>query len=93
MPPKRTPIGRGVQAAEPGYGKSVLSGLTSAENRSVVTAIGMFAVSWSWFLYLGFQSRLLHSPVFGFVPLGRLYAKANSDDIVFFFVGRCGVSA
>ncbi|KAF1932748.1 uncharacterized protein M421DRAFT_416360 [Didymella exigua CBS 183.55] len=31
--------------AEPSFAQSTIQGLTSAENRSVITAIGLFAVS------------------------------------------------
>ena len=44
MPPKQL-NGKGRTVAEPSFARSTIQGLTSAENRSVVTAIGLFAVS------------------------------------------------
>jgi hypothetical protein len=44
MPPKQL-NGKGRTVAEPSFAQSTIQGLTSAENRSVVTAIGLFAVS------------------------------------------------
>lgn len=44
MPPKQL-NGKGRTVAEPSFASSTIRGLTSAENRSVVTAIGLFAVS------------------------------------------------
>lgn len=43
MPPKG--IKQRAPAAEPNYARSVVQGLMSPDNRSVVTAIGLFAVS------------------------------------------------
>lgn len=43
MPPK-TIRSRG-PAAEPGFGQSVVQTFTSQENRQIVTAVGLFAVS------------------------------------------------
>ncbi|KAJ4994168.1 hypothetical protein SVAN01_00645 [Stagonosporopsis vannaccii] len=43
MPPKQL-NGKGGRA-EPSFARSTIQGLTSAENRSVVTSIGLFAVS------------------------------------------------
>ncbi|KAF3007392.1 hypothetical protein E8E13_001573 [Curvularia kusanoi] len=44
MAPKQL-NGRGGRAAEPSFARSAIQGLTSAENRSVITSIGLFAVS------------------------------------------------
>lgn len=44
MAPKQL-NGKGRTVAEPSFAQSTIQGLTSAENRSVVTAIGLFAVS------------------------------------------------
>ncbi|KAF2205604.1 hypothetical protein GQ43DRAFT_362002 [Delitschia confertaspora ATCC 74209] len=56
MPPKRVQ-GAGRTLSEPGFASSTFSSITSSENRSVVTAIGLFAVgvaflhsSWSEYL-------------------------------------------
>ncbi|KAF3050209.1 hypothetical protein E8E11_008744 [Didymella keratinophila] len=43
MPPKQL-NGKGRTVAEPSFAQSTIQGLTSAENRSVVTAIGLFAI-------------------------------------------------
>ncbi|KAF2473236.1 uncharacterized protein BDR25DRAFT_302198 [Lindgomyces ingoldianus] len=44
--------------AEPSYARSVVQGLASSENRSVVTAIGMFAVGVA-FLHSSWSEILL----------------------------------
>lgn len=44
MAPKQV-NGRGGRAAEPSFARSTIQGLTSAENRSLVTSVGLFAVS------------------------------------------------
>lgn len=44
MPPKQLNGRGGRTVAEPSFARSTIQGLTSAENRSVVTAIGLFAV-------------------------------------------------
>ncbi|KAJ4412186.1 hypothetical protein N0V91_000654 [Didymella pomorum] len=43
MAPKQL-NGKGRTVAEPSFAQSTIQGLTSAENRSVVTAIGLFAI-------------------------------------------------
>jgi hypothetical protein len=43
MPPKIQSKGRTV--AEPSFAKSTIQALTSPDNRSIISAIGMFAVS------------------------------------------------
>lgn len=45
MPPKQLNGKGGRAGAEPSFARSTIQGLTSAENRGVVTAIGLFAVS------------------------------------------------
>lgn len=45
MPPKQLNGKGGRAVAEPSFARSAIQGLTSAENRSVVTSIGLFAVS------------------------------------------------
>lgn len=45
MPPKQLNGKGGRTVAEPSFAQSTIQGLTSADNRSVVTAIGLFAVS------------------------------------------------
>ena len=44
MAPKQL-NGKGGRNAEPSFARSAVQGLTSAENRSIVTSIGLFAVS------------------------------------------------
>lgn len=44
MAPKQL-NGKGGRTAEPSFARSAVQGLTSAENRSIVTSIGLFAVS------------------------------------------------
>ncbi|KAG9206918.1 hypothetical protein B5807_00492 [Epicoccum nigrum] len=43
MAPKQL-NGRGGRTAEPSFARSAVQGLTSAENRSIVTSIGLFAI-------------------------------------------------
>ncbi|KAF3042386.1 hypothetical protein E8E12_006739 [Didymella heteroderae] len=43
MAPKQI-NGKGRTVAEPSFAQTTIQGLTSAENRSVVTAIGLFAI-------------------------------------------------
>ncbi|KAJ8109643.1 hypothetical protein OPT61_g7310 [Boeremia exigua] len=45
MPPKQLNGKGGRTVAEPSFARTAIQGLTSAENRSVVTSIGLFAVS------------------------------------------------
>ena len=45
MPPKSMMTGRGRTVAEPNFASSALQAFTSKENRTIVTAVGMFAVS------------------------------------------------
>lgn len=45
MPPKQLNGKGGRASAEPSFARNTIEGLTSPENRSVVTAIGLFAVS------------------------------------------------
>ncbi|KAH6616597.1 hypothetical protein C7974DRAFT_402087 [Boeremia exigua] len=44
MPPKQLNGKGGRTVAEPSFARSTIQGLTSAENRSVVTSIGLFAI-------------------------------------------------
>jgi hypothetical protein len=44
MPPKQI-YGKGRTLNEPNFAQSTIQAFTSQENRSVVTAVGMFAVS------------------------------------------------
>lgn len=44
MPPKQI-SGKGRTLAEPSFAQTTLQAFTNKENRSVVTAVGMFAVS------------------------------------------------
>jgi hypothetical protein len=45
MPPKQI-SGKGRTLAEPSFAQTTLQAFTNKENRSVVTAVGMFAVSY-----------------------------------------------
>ncbi|ORY02951.1 hypothetical protein BCR34DRAFT_492740 [Clohesyomyces aquaticus] len=56
MPPKG--IKPRAPTAEPNYARSVVQGLTSPDNRSVVTAIGLFAVGVA-FLHSSWSEILL----------------------------------
>ena len=44
MPPKQVNYGKGRTLNEPNFAQSAFHAITSSDNRSVVTAIGMFAV-------------------------------------------------
>ncbi|XPS73715.1 hypothetical protein M3J09_005852 [Ascochyta lentis] len=44
MPPKQLNGKGGRSSAEPSFARSTIQGLTSQENRSVVTSIGLFAI-------------------------------------------------
>jgi hypothetical protein len=59
MPPKRVQAGGRSNAAEAaGYGRSAVSSLTSAENRGVVSAIGLFVIGVA-FLHSSWSEILL----------------------------------
>ncbi|KAL2358629.1 hypothetical protein BJ546DRAFT_1057049 [Cryomyces antarcticus] len=62
MPAKRNPnqlaVGRQPGAGTPSYARAVLDGLTAPENRSVVTAVGLFAAGVA-FLHSSWSEILL----------------------------------
>ncbi|KAF1836197.1 hypothetical protein BDW02DRAFT_628955 [Decorospora gaudefroyi] len=57
MPPKQM-TGKGRAVAEPSFASSTVQAFTSAENRSVVTAIGLFAIGVT-FLHSSWAEMLL----------------------------------
>ena len=65
MPPRQVTRGR---VEEPSYVRSVFGALISADNRSVVTAVGLFAVST---LHLYRSSSIFHQ-LLRALPLQRI---------------------
>ncbi|KAF2191334.1 hypothetical protein K469DRAFT_720328 [Zopfia rhizophila CBS 207.26] len=58
MPPKSIHQGKGRTLQEPSYARTAMQSITSQENRSVVTAIGLFAVGVA-FLHSSWSEILL----------------------------------
>jgi hypothetical protein len=56
MPPKQI-SGKGRTLAEPSFAQTTLQAFTNKENRSVVTAVGMFAVSYPSQIWMDREER------------------------------------